>query len=488
MITIMSKYEIICLKLNGVSDSEIQRKFGVSRNTTRKYWKDYQSKLSILLETNPDIDIRHIIEEIVSDPHYDSSSRKYRVYNDEIDSLLDKILEDEREKKNRLGPNKQMLTKKQIWQLIVDQGHNISETTIRNKINEKLDKHKEAYIKQEYEYGQRFEYDFGEVKLIIGGKQIKAYLAVLTANASGYRWAYLYQNSKMDVFIDSQVRFFEQVKGCFKQGVYDNMRNVVTKFIGRNEKQLNKELIKLATYYGFSINVTNCFSGNEKGFVEESVKYIRNKVFAVKYEFDSFIEADDYLQKQLIELNKNSLIEEEKKYLSVYRPAYETANIILCHVNKYSFIQIDTNFYSVPDSLVDKHLTVKVYPNNIDIYYKNKKVASHFRTKDKKGTYIDIRHYLNTFLRKPGALANSTALNSVPKLKSLFNNYFKEKPKEFIHILSQNSDKSIEEIIEIIEIETCLKPIKDDVIIESCKTQLEQISKLFIGGKIDGIH
>ena len=482
MITIMTKYEIISLKLKGWSNSKIQREFGVSRNTTRKYWKQYQSDLSKLLESNPNIDTRVIIESIVSEPHYDTSKRGHRKYNEEIDRLLDKILEDEEAKKERLGPNKQKLTIHQIFELITAAGHDIGETTIRNKIKEKQNKHKECFIKQEYEYGQRFEYDFGEVKLIINGKQTKGFLAVLTAPASGFRWAYLYHNSKMDVFLDSQVKFFELLGGCFKEGVYDNMRNVVSKFIGRNEKQLNEQLIKLATYYGFEINVTNCFSGNEKGNVEEAVRYIRNKVFAIKYEFDSFIDAQQYLQQQLIILNKNCLIEQEKKCLTFYRPKYEIARIELCHVNKYSFIQIDTNFYSVPDSLVDKYVVSKIYPDIINIYYKNDLIASHQRSNNKKETYIDIKHYLNTFLIKPGALRNSQALNSVPELKSLFDTYYKTKPKEFIELLNYHSDKTIEDIINIIKKESCLIEADDSNIIDNCKKQLNEIQKLFIVG------
>ena len=482
MKTNMQKYEIISLKSKGWSNSDIQRTFGVSRNTTRKYWREYQEGLKKLLEKDPNINVNEVIEEIVSSPHYDTSNRGTRKYNKEIDALLNKILEEEDRKKTKLGPNKQMLTKTQIYELIKAKGFDIGETTIRKKINEKRNIHKEAFIKQTYEYGQRFEYDFGEVKLIINGKQTKGFLAVLTAPASGFRWAFLYHNSKMDVFLDSQVRFFEMLGGSFSEGVYDNMRNVVTKFIGRNEKQLNEELIKLATYYGFEINVTNCFSGNEKGTVEGAVKFIRNKVFAIKFEFESFEMAEQYLQDELIKLNKDSLIEEEKKYLTFYRPKYETANILSVHVDKYSFIRVDNNFYSVPDDLVDKYVIVKLYPNKLDVYYKNDIVTSHNRLTGKKKTCVDIKHYLNTFLRKPGALRNSQALNSVPELKSLFDYYFKSRPKDFINILYFNKDKTIEEIINIIKIDVCIKTSTNNWVSEACDNQIDEIAKLFIGG------
>ena len=483
MKTTMQKYEIINLKLRGWSNTKIKNTLGISRDTVRKYWNEYQASLSSLLEKDSNIDTTEVIEKIVSNPTYDVSNRKPRKYNQEMDDLLEEILKDEEEKNKKLGPHhKQALTQTQIYELIKDAGYDIGKTTIQTKINEKRNKHEEAYIKQTYPYGQRFEYDFGEVKLLINGEFTKGYLAVMTSPASHFRWAYLYHNSKMDVFLDSQTRFFEMVKGCYEEGVYDNMRNVVTKFIGRNEKQLNEELIKLATYYGFKINVCNCFSGNEKGTVESAVKWIRNKVFAVKYEFESFEAAEQYLEEELKKINKDSSIEEEMKHLTPYRPKYETANISVNNVDKYSFIQIDNNFYSVPEQLVNKNVVVKTYPNIIKVFYKGENVATHQRIAGKNKTCIDIKHYLHTFLMKPGALRNSEALNSVPRLKDIFDTYYKDNPKTFISILDNNKHLSLEQTIEILEKGNNPKFDQESHIEEQVQKQLESINKLFLGG------
>lgn len=484
MITQMEMYRLISLKLKGMSDSEIQKQYGVSRNTTRKYWKQYQERLDVLIKSDPNVDVSDVIESFIENPKYDTSSRGYLKYSEEIDTLLNQILEDEKEKTGLLGSShKQKLTYRQIHELIVNEGYDIGITTISEKIKEKRNIYREAYIKQEYEYGDRFEYDFGEVKLIINGKNTKYNLAVLTAPASKFRWAYLYRTQKMDVFIDSQVRFFEMVGGSFKEGVYDNMRNVVTKFIGRNEKEINKELINLALYYSFEINVTNCFSGNEKGSVESAVRWLRNKIFALKYKFDSFEEAETYLNQKLIEINKESCIEEEKKHLLPYRRPYEAAEISTCSVNKYSFIEVDTNFYSVPDILVGKTVTIKKYPNTIKVLYKEQHICTLARDlENKKEMHVDIKHYLNTFLKKPGALRNSKALKSEPELKNLFDKYFKSNPKEFIVLLQNNQDRSIEELIEIIKMD------KEVVVAETkletnVTMQINKLNALFIGGK-----
>lgn len=70
MITTMTKYEIISLKLKGWSNSRIQKEFSVSRSTIRKYWDDYQEKLSELLKEDPSLDVRYSFRQTV---------RKFRI-------------------------------------------------------------------------------------------------------------------------------------------------------------------------------------------------------------------------------------------------------------------------------------------------------------------------------------------------------------------------------------------------------------------------
>lgn len=486
MKSIMEKYEIIKLKNDGWSSRRISKTFGISRNTIKKYWGEYQDNLNLLISADAsEIDKRKVTEEIIEKTKYDSSNRHARKYSFEMDQALRKILDDEDKKTQLLGKHhKQALTKTQIHSLLVAQGFDISLVTISNKINEIRNDKKEVFIKQDYEYGDRFEYDFGEVDLIIDGKKTKGFLAVLTSPASGFRWAYLYRNTKMAVFLDSHAQFFEMIGGTFKEGVYDNMRNVVTKFIGRSEKQLNTEIIQLSLYYGFSINVTNCFSGNEKGTVESAVRWIRKKVFAVNYQFNSFDEASEYLQNELVKINRNSKIEEEKNHLLPYRPKYETAVITLNQVDKYAFIHVDGNCYSVPEDLCEKKVTVKSYPNDIYVLYGNETVAHHIRHAGKGKTYVDIYHYLHTFMKKPGALNNSLALKSQPKLKEIFDLYYKEKPKLFIELLRENSGKEINELT------AALMPVKSDTKIETVSeieektdNQISILMELFIGGK-----
>ena len=255
---------------------------GINRKTVARYWDEYVMQLDALPITG---DVKALQEAIVSVPKYHSGSRNPRKYTEAIDVLLDLILAEEAAKDAVLGSrHKQRLTIVQIHGMVRDAGHDIGKTTLSEHIREKRAKAREAFIRQEYDFGSRLEYDFGEVKLVIGGEMDNYYMAVLSSPAADFRWAYLYTNQKKGVFMDSHVRFYEMAGGCYEETVYDNMKNVVSRFIGKSEKQLNPDLIKMSLYYGFKINVTNCFSGNEKGHVERlcakvhSLSYVLNNL------------------------------------------------------------------------------------------------------------------------------------------------------------------------------------------------------------------
>jgi transposase len=481
VIDLKDKHTIIKLKETGHSNREVARLTGLDRKTVASCWNTYQEQLAELNLAN---EVRDLQEAMVTKSKYDICNRRPRKYNDQLDAFLDNILENEAEKSRLLGNHKQKLTAVQMHALAQAAGYDIGLTTITEHIRIKRDKNAEAFIKQEYDFAQRLEYDFGEVKLEIGGIVGKYYLAVLSSPAAGFRWAYLYTNQKKEAFMDSHVKFFEMAKGVYDEVVYDNMKNVVTKFIGKSEKQLNEDLIKMSIYYGFRINVTNVFSGNEKGHVESSVKTIRNKVFALNYRFDSLEEARARLTKELYILNEDTKFVEEQKYLLPYKPPLELAIISEQKVDKYSFVRVENNFYSVPDYLVGRKVLIKNYPLDIVVYSGGAKICGHVKKEGFHEASVEINHYLTTLQKKPGALRNSVALKSRESLKAVFDKYYTRREREFIALLMEHSEKSLSEVIEALMPGTAQKApmllsIEDNVMAQT-KLQLHHLSMMFM--------
>jgi len=445
----MEMHTIITLKRQGKSNREVARETGYDRKTIARYWGLHQSDLETLYTTD---DTKRAQEKITEMPKYDSSGRKPVKYSEAIDAALDVILESEKEKCRQIGErHKQHLTNVQIHRLICDQGFDIGRTTISEHVREKREKIKEAFIRQEYDYGERLEYDFGEVRLVIGGIAKKYYIAGLGSPAGQFKYGYLYKNQKKDVFMDSHVRFFRMINGVYRSVTYDNMKNVVAKFIGKGEKELNPDLIKMSLYYGFDIDVTNCYSGNEKGYIESSVKAIRNEVFAVRYTFDTFEEAEMYLEKELCRLNKDSLINEELQCLLPARPPLELAKITVQNVDKYSFVRVDNNFYSVPDYMVGREVTVKNYISEIVVFSGMEELCRHTKADGFHEMSADIFHYLDTLMKKPCALKHSKALRCKAELKAIHDRYFSNRTREFILLLREHRGKPVAEIARILE-------------------------------------
>ena len=453
MTTFMEKKDIIKLKEQGLSNREVARELGCDRGTVSKYWNEYQRLLAELSE--PGVDIKEVQEAVFAAPKYNTSNRKRYRYTPELDEQLKNILKEETRKDRILGlGHKQKRTNEQIHQALVSKGFSISRASVNMALAEIRSRQKEVFIRQTYDLGDRLEYDFGEVQLDCG-EGVKTYhMAVLSSPGGGFRWLYLYTNQKKSVFMDSHVRFFEWMGGSHREIVYDNMRNVVSKFIGKNEKELNEDLLKMSIYYGFQINVTNCFKGNEKGHVESSVKILRNRIFAEKWTFGSLEDAQEYAHSRLLKLNENSRMQEERSHLLPYRQPLELGVLSEAKVNASSLVSVDTVLYSVPEYLVGKRVAVKKYHNEIRIYAENEQVAKHKRLFGNGRMQIDIYHYLSTLRKKPGAVRNSVALKSIPRLKALFDTHYSSQPRKFIERFLENKALPIDELIALFERET----------------------------------
>jgi DNA-binding response OmpR family regulator len=80
-------------------------------------------------------------------------------YTDELDARLREIAEEERGKTRRLDAgHKQKLTNRQIFEKVRTEGFDIGEATVNVALAKIRAKLKEVYIRQEYDYGDRYEF------------------------------------------------------------------------------------------------------------------------------------------------------------------------------------------------------------------------------------------------------------------------------------------------------------------------------------------
>lgn len=490
MLDLLDKNAILTLYKHGIPKKKIASQLGISRKTVIKYIKEDEELNRELLEQEAgSVEQHEIMEKIAGKPQSKAKNKRKsrRKYTDEIDKKIDAILEDEKRKDKIYGKNHKIgRTAKDIYQMLIEDGHDIAYSTVCLRLREKRDKKpKNTFIKQRYEPGYRAEFDFGERKITIAGKVQKVYIAVICSAATNYREFYVYHNSKKEVFVDALVRFFNRI-GVYETMVFDNMKNVVKKFVGKNLRELTDTVLTLSNYYGFEIVLTNPYSGNEKGSVEVSVKTICHDLFANRDQFESWEELINYVREVKKKMNEDKDINKEIPYLNTSKPPFEAAVINERRVNSYGFIRDDNNDYSVPEVFEGAMVTVKRYPHTIEIFYRGELITKHDRIYGVNEYSVKLEHYLKTMLRKPGALVNSVALDQVPKLKQLYSTNYSENPKEFLEILMDNKDKmDTDELYEILirKGKISIDAENRSRIEEESENQLSSVSAIFYGGQ-----
>lgn len=496
VINLKNKQEIIFDSINGVSQREIAKKYGVSRNTVIKYIREYQEATEKLINIKPDSeDIPLLVSSITEKPKYNTESRKKEKLTYEVLKKIKHMLK-ENEDKKALGIAKQNKKAIDIYETLIEEGIDIGYSTVCNAVRDLKNSSKEAFIRQEYEYGDVCEFDWGCVKLCINGDKVENFqMAVFTTAKGNYRYAKLYRTQKMECFLDVHTKFFEHIGGSFKMVVYDNMRTAVKKFVSKTEKEPTEELLKLSLYYGFNYRFCNARRGNEKGHVEKSVEYIRRKVFSKKHIFTSFEEAEKFLSEQLIHLNNRKktqydnmspfeILEIERQYLLPKRPVYSFHRAVESRVDKYSCITVDQNKYSVPDNYVGKFITTFIYPERVVCFYDHKEIATHKRSYGNHQWSLCIHHYTKTLSRKPGALATSVAFKQTnDDLQKIYQKYYTTNPKDFVVLLEYISIIGFEKVNKAIEKLQNLSPL--DISTDKIKMICERADLIENEGKGD---
>ena len=413
----------------------VARELKISRNTVKKYLlkvKDVQGGLADeILPKN-----REIIQQS-------------RVLTEPIRQKIHEHLES-----NLKRPKKQRITAKRIWELLVEDGHRIGYSSVKNEVVrwKRTNAPREVFILQEPRVGKRAEFDWGEVTLNIGGTWLKFYLAVFVLPFSLYRFARLYHRSTHLEVVQAHIEFFHEIGSVPEAIFYDRMAAVYDSRKG----QFNDKFLELSMHFGFQPCVCNPASPNEKGTDEESVGYVRRATFGERSMFASLEEATQWLKTRLVKINTHPVYRrsdvpvqglDQERDLMHPLPTLEYENYELkrATISRYSLVKCDGNYYSIPDTYRPRYITLKILVDKIEFLDGNAVIASHCRITEKQKYSLDITHYIKTFHRKPGALANSKVLAQADELiQNMFNYYYRDDPKKFLPILDLMRETSPE--------------------------------------------
>jgi len=451
MVSGMDKATIIRLHEAGFSNRSIARELSLARQTFDNYIKRYKKEKTELADTDDPVAVAELQQSMLTQNKMDVSRRKSLKFTGDLAARFYEIVALNEERNKVLGPNKQEINGAIIHRQLRREGFLIGESTIRAKWSEYRHSQQEVFIKQTYEYGERADFDFHQIKVVINGQVRVYHQATISCPKSNFVFIKLNHDQSQKSVLNSLVEFFRYCGGVFAEITFDNMKPVVATYGNKRRKKYTEEIIKFAAYYGFNINTTNARKGNEKGHVENGGKLVRKELFALNYGFENEEALFAYVADTLEEANRPILgaFDEETKHLKPLPVHdYNLGEFGIGKANSYCFVMVATNYYSIPEEYVFKEVRYSIISDLIVFYRGNKEIARHKRLNGKDGYRVNIKHYLKTLMKKPGAVSRSLALRSADQeIIRIFEQRFKDNPRGFIEYLyNENSAEKVEQI------------------------------------------
>ena len=265
-------------------------------------------------------------------------------------------------------------------------------------------------MRQTHEFGDAMFVDYaGQTVPIydrVTGAVTEAQIFVAVLGASNYTYAEATPDQTLPSWIGSHVRTFEYFKSVPRKIICDNLKAGVSS-AHRYEPDLNPTYCDMTTHYGTVVLPARVRKPKDKAKVEVGVQVVQRWILAAlrNRKFFSLGELNEAIRELLIRLNqrpfkklpgsRESVFKEQE--LPVLKPLpttiYEYAQWKKARVNMDYHIELEGHYYSAPYTLAHEEVQVRYTTNTVEIFYENRRVASHARNQ-RRGWHTTIREHM----------------------------------------------------------------------------------------------
>jgi hypothetical protein len=269
------------------------------------------------------------------------------------------------------------------------------------------------------------EVDFGEVAVRLRGTLVTCFLFSLRLSFSGKAVHRIFASGGQEAFFEGHVHAFRVLGGVpVGQIRYDNLKAAVAQVLGFARQRVETERWTAFRSH-YAVEPFYCQPGlagaHEKGGVEGQIGWFRRNHLVPVPDVDSLAELNAQVEAwdtaddaRRIGARPRTVGEMFALEAPVLRPLpdepFETGRWFTPRVDRFSQISIRTNRYSVPVRLIGRRVRVLLHASELVVFDGRTEVARHERLLAKAGTRLELDHYLEALVRKPGALPGATAL------------------------------------------------------------------------------
>ena len=442
--------------LNGESQRSIAKSMGISRNTVKKYCEG---------ETVPWV--------------RKTPERKASVLTEDILTFIASCIEEDKSE----GLKKQTHTARRIYdRLVAEKGFEGGESTIRRAVREIREKMPKVFIPLQFEPAEAMQVDWGEATIYLNNEKtlVNLFCARLCYSCRPVVLAYRRQNEES--FLDAFVTTFTVLNGSPEKVIFDNGKVAVKDGFGAHAR-MQDGYSALSAHYGFDAVFCNPAEGHEKGLVEGLVGWARRNICVPVPKVNSIQELNTLLLARCLEYENHRIrgrhasvremyYEEQARLHKLPAYVFETAKCLNARVNAFSTVRFKTNRYSVPVKYVGYEVSVKGYPETVEIYFKGNLISQHTRLMGKEQSSYHLSDYMPLLKQRPRAI-----LDAAPVKQNI--------PPEILEQMkTQNRYDNVINLLERFSTNETPKPmIKDPVIVQP--VDLHQYDKLLIGKEVN---
>jgi hypothetical protein len=276
----------------------------------------------------------------------------------------------------------------------------------------------ELFFPQRHRAGEAMQVDFthtGELEMTMGGAPYAPLLCHPVLPYSGWEWATVCQSeSILALRLGIQDAAFRL--GCVPEWCQTDNSTGATHRIGKEggKRPFNQDYLDLMTHLGMKPRTIEVGKKQQNGSVEARngvIKRMLDQQLRLRGSRDFADETEfvEWLNMQLDRANarRSARLRED---LRAMRPlaASRLPEFVLLRgipVSSHATINVKENIYSVPPSLKEQPVDVRVYEKRVEVWYAGAIMWSTPRLIGRSRHAINYRHVIWSLVRKPGAFA-----------------------------------------------------------------------------------
>jgi len=287
-------------------------------------------------------------------------------------------------------------TAAQIFQRLKEDGFDGGYTIVKEYVRKIRPPKIKAFLKLSFAPGECAQVDWGSYgSVAVGDTRRRLSFFVMVLCYSRMMYVEFTVSQTMEHFLGCHQNAFDWFGAVPVKIMVDNLKSAVLKRVMGQDPVFNPKYLDFADHHGFTIVPCAVGKGNEKGRVENGVGYVKKNFLAglditdFKVLNPAVIHWLDTVANVRVhgETGQRPVdrFPQERQAMTPLPPyPYDIATISQVRASRQFRAAMDGNRYSVPAEYAGARLTLKRYPDRLCIYHREKLIARHVRSYDRK--------------------------------------------------------------------------------------------------------